>query len=202
MTESLYSTIILENLLEAEKVLKNFTNNENNIKSIENAAEVIVLSLKNGGKVLSCGNGGSLCDAEHFAEELSGRFSNNRKALSAISLTNPAHITCVGNDHGFDFIFSRAIESYGQSGDVLLAISTSGNSINIYNAALAAKKLGMKVILLTGGNKETKLAHLSDVTISIPHVGYSDRIQEMHIKCIHILVLLVEKSLIDSANKS
>lgn len=141
---------------------------------------------------MSCGNGGSNCDAMHFAEELSGRFRSDRKALPAISISDPAHITCVGNDYGFEYIFSRYVEALGREGDVLLAISTSGNSSNILNAVKAAKERGMMVIALSGKDGG-KLASMADVNIIVSHVGFSDRIQEVHIKIIHILILLIEK---------
>ena len=136
-----------------------------------------------------------MSDAMHFAEELSGRYREDRPAYAAIALSSPAHITCVANDYGFDKIFSRGIEALGSEGDVLLAISTSGNSTNILEAARAAKSKGMKVLSLTGGNGG-ELAALSDYEIRIPWDGYSDRIQEMHIKCIHAMIDAIEKSFI------
>ena len=133
-----------------------------------------------------------MCDAMHFAEELSGKFREERKPLPAISISDPSHITCVGNDYGFQFVFSKYLEGIGISGDVLLAISTSGNSENIINAANYAKANNIKVVSLTGKDGG-KLSGLSDVEIRVPHFGYSDRIQEIHIKVIHILILLIEK---------
>jgi D-sedoheptulose 7-phosphate isomerase len=162
-----------------------------NIKAIEKAADVIVESLKSGGKVISCGNGGSHCDAMHFAEELSGRYRDDRKALAAVCISDVSHITCVGNDYGFEFIFSRYLEGLGKEGDVLFALSTSGNSKNVLRAAEAAKKKGMKVIAMTGKDGG-KLSAMADVEVRVPHGGYADRIQEVHIKVIHILILLVE----------
>ncbi len=132
-----------------------------------------------------------MCDAMHFAEELTGKFRNERNALPAIAISDPSHITCVGNDYGFDYIFSRYIEGVGKEGDALLAISTSGNSKNIINAAKKAKEKGIKVISLTG-KVGGELSKLSDIEIRVPHLGYSDRIQEIHIKIIHIIILLIE----------
>jgi D-sedoheptulose 7-phosphate isomerase len=143
---------------------------------------------------MSCGNGGSHCDAMHFAEELSGKFRDARPAIAAMALSEVSHITCVGNDYGFDFIFSRAVEALGRKGDVLLAISTSGNSKNILEACKAAKARGIKIIGLTGKDGG-KLSKVSDVEIRVPYDGYADRIQEIHIKIIHIFILLIEKRL-------
>lgn len=184
---------IKEELTQASHVLSTFLSSESNLKAIEEAASVMTTSIQSGGKIISCGNGGSQCDAMHFAEELSGRFRNDRKALPAISISDPSHITCVGNDYGFDFVFSRFVEGLGNSGDVLLAISTSGNSANVLHAVNAAREKGMKVVALTGKDGG-KLAPLADVSIIVPHNGFADRIQEIHIKVIHILILLIEKA--------
>ena len=143
-------SIIKQEFLEARSVLESFLSDETNFDRIEQAGSMMVDALKGGHKLISCGNGGSMCDAMHFAEELSGLYRNRRKALAAISISDPSHITCAGNDFGFDHIFSRYVEAMGQDGDVLLAISTSGNSANVINAANAAKSKGMKVIGLTG----------------------------------------------------
>src|SRR5690606_28969286 len=177
-----------------QQVLSTFLAQNDTVLLIEKAADIMAASLKNGGKILSCGNGGSMCDAMHFAEELSGRYRENRKALAALSLSDSAHISCVANDYGYDYVFSRGVEAFGRQGDVLLAISTSGNSKNILLAAEAARELGMNVISLTGKDGG-KLAALSDVEIRVPHFGYADRIQEIHIKVIHIFMLLIEKQL-------
>lgn len=149
-------------------------------------------SLKNGGKILSCGNGGSMCDAMHFAEELTGRYRDDRAPMAAISISDPSHMSCVSNDYGYDHIFSRYVQALVRPGDVLLGISTSGNSANVLKAAEAAKAQGALVVTLTGKDGG-KLAPLSDVEIRVPHFGYADRIQEIHIKVIHILILLLEK---------
>jgi D-sedoheptulose 7-phosphate isomerase len=184
--------IITRSFGDAESVLKQFVSNKYNLEQISKAGELMSKSIKTGGKIMSCGNGGSMCDAMHFAEELSGRFRGDRRALPALSISDPSHITCVGNDYGFDNIFSRYIEGLGKSGDVLLAISTSGNSANVVNAAIAAKKCGIMVVSLTGKDGG-KLKGLSDVNLNVEHFGFSDRIQEIHIKIIHILIELIEK---------
>jgi D-sedoheptulose 7-phosphate isomerase len=186
------ASLIQAELTEARTVLDQFLANEANLTCIAQAAELLAKSLRSGGKALSCGNGGSLCDAQHFAEELSGRYRHDRPALAAIALTEASHMTCVANDYGFEFVFSRFVQALGRPGDVLLAISTSGNSPNILNAAEAARAAGMHVISLTGKNGG-KLADLSDVEIRVPHFGFADRIQEVHIKVIHILIMLIEK---------
>src|SRR5689334_18091585 len=141
---------IKHNFSEAKQVLEKFLSEEKNFNLIEQAGQILVTAFKNGGKVISCGNGGSMCDAMHFAEELSGRFREDRKPFPAISISDPSHLSCVGNDYGFDFVFSRFIEAMGNKTDVLLAISTSGNSKNILKAIEVAKKKGMKIIGLTG----------------------------------------------------
>ena len=187
--------LVLDQLLEAASVLDNFLKDQGSIVKIEAAAELMANSINSGGKILSCGNGGSHCDAMHFAEELTGKFRNERRALPAIAIADPSHITCVGNDYGFDHIFSRYVEGLGRPDDVLLAISTSGNSANIINAVAAAKEKGMKVVALTG-KQGGKLADLSDIEVRVPHMGYSDRIQEIHIKVIHIIILLIEQKVI------
>ncbi|NML66723.1 D-sedoheptulose 7-phosphate isomerase [Hymenobacter sp. RP-2-7] len=192
MSASPLATRVRAELTEARALLDTFLADEANLTRISQAAELVAASLRAGGKVLTCGNGGSLCDAQHFAEELSGRYRADRPALAAIALTEASHMTCVANDYGFEFVFSRFVQALGRPGDVLLAISTSGNSPNVLNAAEAAKALGMKVVSLTGKDGG-RLAALSDVEIRVPHFGFADRIQEVHIKAIHIMILLIEE---------
>jgi D-sedoheptulose 7-phosphate isomerase len=187
--------IISQELNEAQLVLQNFLSDEKNIADIEAAARLMADAIQNGGKILSCGNGGSHCDAMHFAEELSGRYRENRRALPAIAISDVSHISCVSNDYGYEYVFSRFIEGLGNQGDVLLGISTSGNSGNIINAVEAARKKGMKVIILSGKDGG-KLADKADIEVRVPHFGYADRIQEIHIKVIHIFILLIEKMVI------
>ena len=191
----MYTSEIKEQLLEASDVLTNFLNNENNLKAIQTAAELIAESLKNDGKVISAGNGGSHCDAMHFAEELTGRYRENRPAYGAIAISDPSHLSCVSNDYGYEYVFSRYLEGVGRKGDVFLGISTSGNSKNIITAVETAKQKGIKTIVLTGKDGG-KLAGLTDVEIRVEHFGYADRIQEVHIKCIHILINLIEKLMV------
>jgi D-sedoheptulose 7-phosphate isomerase len=178
---------------EASKILNSFQTEEN-FSKIEQAIWILSESLKVGNKVISCGNGGSMCDAMHFAEELSGRYRNNRKGLAAISISDPSHLSCVGNDYGFDYVFSRFIEAVGQQGDVLLGISTSGNSKNVILAVEKAKEMGMKTIVLTGKDGG-KLANQADIEIRAPYSEFADRAQEIHIKIIHNLILGIEKAL-------
>lgn len=184
--------IIHAELKEAATVLQNFIGNKHNIAAIEKASKIIADAINHGGKIISCGNGGSHCDAMHFAEELTGRFRESRRPLPAIAISDPAHLSCTSNDYGFEFVFSRFIEALGNKADVLLAISTSGNSTNVINALHEARVKGMKTILLTGEDGG-KMAGLADVELCVPHQGYADRIQEIHIKVIHILIMLVEK---------
>ena len=177
-------------------MLDQFLGNPENLSRVALAAEIMATALKNGGKILSCGNGGSLCDAQHFAEELSGRYRHDRPALAALALTDAAHLSCVANDYGYEHVFSRFVQALARPGDVLLAISTSGNSPNILRAAEAARAAGMTVVSLTGKDGG-QLAALSDVEIRVAHFGFADRIQEVHIKVIHGLILLIEKLVIE-----
>jgi len=189
-----FQTIISTELNEAAALLGRFLSEPTHLLRIEEASIAIANSIKGRGKVISCGNGGSHCDAMHFAEELTGKYREPRKAIPAICISDPSHISCVSNDYGYEFVFSRYLEALGNKGDVLLGISTSGNSANIIRAAQTAKEKGMKVIILSGRDGG-KLAPLADIELRVPHFGYADRIQEIHIKIIHILMLLIEKQL-------
>jgi D-sedoheptulose 7-phosphate isomerase len=186
--------IIKKEFLEARSVLESYLADDTNFERIEQAGNIMVNSLKRGNKLISCGNGGSMSDAMHFAEELSGQYRNRRKALAAIAASDVTHLTCAGNDFGFDHIFSRFVEALGQDGDVLIAISTSGNSTNVINAAIAAKEKGMYVIGLTG-KEGGRLAGLCDVELRAPFSKYSDRTQEIHIKIIHALINYIEMNI-------
>lgn len=190
----MYHDLIRDELNEAAKTLEQFLSQDANLNVIQQAAELLAASFKQGGKVLSCGNGGSHCDAMHFAEELTGRYREDRPGYPAIAISDVSHLSCVSNDFGYEFVFSRFIEAVGQSGDVLLGISTSGNSGNIIRAINAARSKGMKVITLTGKDGG-KMAGTADIEIRVPHFGYADRIQEIHIKIIHILIMLIEKEM-------
>lgn len=185
---------IKQHFSEAHQVLTEFLSDDENFAKIEQAGILLTEAIKAGNKIISCGNGGSMCDAMHFAEELSGRYRNDRRALPAISISDPSHISCVGNDYGYAYIFSRMVEAIGQPGDVLLGISTSGNSENILNAIDAAKAKGIKVIGLTGKDGG-KMAGLCDVEIRAPRSSYADRAQEIHIKVIHSLIDFVERNI-------
>ncbi|MBD1555991.1 D-sedoheptulose 7-phosphate isomerase [Vibrio sp. S9_S30] len=190
----MYQDLIKSELQEAADVLSAFLSDDANIKQIENAAKLIADSFKQGGKVLSCGNGGSHCDAMHFAEELTGRYRENRPGYPGIAISDPSHLSCVSNDFGYESVFSRYVEAVGAKGDVLFGLSTSGNSGNILKAIDAAKAKGMKTIALTGKDGG-KMAGLADIEIRVPHFGYADRIQEIHIKIIHIVIQLIEKEM-------
>ena len=176
-----------DHFLDAQNTLAAFLADERNFERIEEAINIIVNAFQNGGKIIACGNGGSHCDAMHFAEELTGRYRNNRKALPALAISDSSHITCVGNDYGYDYIFSRFVEAHGNTGDVLLGISTSGNSANVINALETAKSLGMRTIALTGKDGG-KIKDLCELEIRAPRSDYADRAQEIHIKIIHSLI--------------
>ncbi|MEY3270246.1 MAG: hypothetical protein RIS89_343 [Bacteroidota bacterium] len=183
---------LLAEFQEAQQVLANFSTPEN-MRKIAQGVSMMHSALANGQKIMSCGNGGSMCDAMHFAEELSGRYRNNRPALAAVSISDPSHLSCVANDYGYDHVFARYIEGLGQKGDVLLGISTSGNSKNVILAVEAAKAKGMHTIVLTGKDGG-QLAGLADLEIRAPHSAYADRAQEIHIKVIHAFILGIEQA--------
>jgi D-sedoheptulose 7-phosphate isomerase len=182
---------IKENFRQAQEVLDRFVSDPKTWEKLEEAGVAMVQALKSGNKIISCGNGGSLCDAMHFAEELTGRFQQNRMPLPALAISDPSHITCVANDFGYDQVFSRMVEALGKPGDILLAISSSGNSQNVVNAIRSARQLGMKTVGLTG-KTGGEMAALCDVEIRVSHLGYSDRVQEIHIKVVHSLVNYIE----------
>lgn len=183
------------NLLESYKIelalLENFIKEEEERRETEKVAKELADVFTKGNKVLICGNGGSNCDALHFAEEFTGRFRGDRKALPAIAISDSSHITCVGNDYGFDYIFSRGVEAYGKEGDIFFGISTSGNSPNVIKAVEAAKKLGMKTCVLLGKDGG-KLKGMCDYEFIIPGKT-SDRIQEIHMMILHIIIEGVER---------
>jgi D-sedoheptulose 7-phosphate isomerase len=185
---------IADHFLEAREILNQFIDNQDNFEKIKFAGDTIISSIRNGGKVISCGNGGSMSDAMHFAEELTGRFRENRGPIPAIAISDPSHISCISNDYGFDYIFSRFVESIGSKGDVLLAISTSGNSKNVLEAVKAAKKNEMYIIALTGKDGGL-LAQEADLELRAPMSKWADRVQEIHIKIIHSLIHYIETNL-------
>jgi D-sedoheptulose 7-phosphate isomerase len=187
-------SVIKQNFFEAREILDAYMNEPENWKSLARAGDMMIECIRGGGKILSCGNGGSMCDAMHFAEEMTGRFRENRRALPAISISDASHMSCTANDYGYNYIFSRYIDAFGKKGDILLAISTSGNSPNILEAVSSAHMLGMKVVALTGKTGGT-LASCCDVQLKAPQTQWSDRAQEIHIKIIHSLIQYIELGL-------
>ena len=182
-----------EHFSEAAQLLDTVRNDAAFMDAVEAAGKAMCQAISQGGKIISCGNGGSMSDAMHFAEELSGRYRDDRPGLPAISCSDPSHITCVGNDYGFDRVFARFVQALGQTGDCLLAISTSGNSTNVVEAAKAANSKGMTVVGLTGRGGGA-LRALCDVVVDVPWTGYADRVQEVHIKVIHGWIDLIERA--------
>ena len=189
-----FNKLIKEELNEAEKLLNKIINQPAMINNINQAASLMAEAVKNNVKIISCGNGGSHCDAMHFAEELTGRYRDERPPIPAIAISDPSHMSCVSNDYGFENIFSRFIDAMGQPEDVLLGITTSGNSPNVINAVKSANRKGMTTIILSG-NDGGQVSAISNINIIVPFSGYSDRIQEIHIKIIHIFILLIEQQL-------
>lgn len=186
---------LAKSLEEAENSVRTFRSDSRNLEALSEAVLIMAGALKSGNKLISCGNGGSMSDAMHFAEELTGRFRENRPGMAALAISDPSYLSCVANDFGYAQVFSRFVETVGNPGDVLLAISTSGNSENVIEAALSARKKGMKVVALTG-KSGGKLAELCDVEIRAPYSDYADRAQEIHIKVIHCLIEGLESELL------
>lgn len=189
--------LILHELLYSARLLDKFTSDPDNIQSIQNAAELMIHSIKKGKKIITCGNGGSMSDAMHFASELTGRYKNDRPPIKAMAISDPGHLSCVGNDYGYSRVFSRWIEAHGEAEDVLVAISTSGNSENVFAAVQMAISRDMYVVFLSGNDGGTiqDLLTPADVEIRVPHSGYAGPVQEMHIKIIHILCGLIEQGI-------
>ena len=183
---------ILNTLSDSRDYLHRFMSDGNNIEAIARAASVMIATLHKGNTIYSCGNGGSMSDAMHFAEELTGRYRKNRLGLSASAISDPGHISCVANDFGYEFIFSRYLEARARKGDCLLAISTSGSSRNVIKATEFAMANGMEVVSLTG-EAASQLGKLASVDISTGKSAFADRVQEVHIKIIHTLIELIER---------
>lgn len=181
-------------LSEAQQALEALRSDTSMLATIAAAGKALADAMANGNRVFSCGNGGSMCDAMHFAEELSGRFRSDRPPLAAQAISDVGHMSCVANDFGYAEVFSRYIAAHGRPGDVLLAISTSGASPSILMAVEAAKARGMWTIGLTG-KADGKLARQANQVICTPGGRYADRVQELHIKVIHILIEIVERHL-------
>lgn len=179
---------------EAAEALARLRADDATLVRIEQAGEMLASCFSAGGRAFSCGNGGSMCDAMHFAEELTGRFRQDRPGYAALAISDPSHLSCVGNDYGYEQVFARYVQAHGRAGDVLLAISTSGTSRNVIAAVHAAKALGVRVIALTG-RAGTPISEAADIAIVTPGGRYADRVQELHIKVIHILIELVERRL-------
>lgn len=185
-------THIRSSLQEAHSALNALLANPEALAGIEQAAALLIATFEAKGRVYSCGNGGSMCDAMHFAEELTGRYRLDRAALPALAISDASHMSCVGNDYGYEHIFSRYIEAHGRPGDCLLALTTSGTSKNVVRAARVAKEQGVKVIILSG-KQAPELMALSDVYLCTPGGQFADRVQELHIKVLHILIELIER---------
>lgn len=185
---------VLAALNDARDALDALISNEKTIDAVVAAANLMTDAVEGDCKVMSCGNGGSLCDAMHFAEEMTGRYRSDRRPYAALAISDVSHMACVGNDYGYEDVFSRYVEAHGRRGDVLLAITTSGTSRNVVKAAEVARRKGVKVVALTGRDA-TPIAELADVAIVTPAGRWADRVQELHIKCIHILIELIERRL-------
>lgn len=178
---------------EAKATVDRFMTQTDTFEKLESVSQTLLQTLKSGGTIFSCGNGGSHCDAMHFAEELTGRYRKDRQPLAALALGDASHLTCVSNDFGFEVVFERQIQALGRAGDCLLLFSTSGNSKNQILAVEAAKGKGIKTVALlgkTGG----KLKEMADLSLVVP-AATSERVQEIHIKIVHSVVEAVERKL-------
>jgi len=183
----------LTSFQEAQKTLEDFWKNPEQIQKCVQFTQLLIEMYKKGGNLFTCGNGGSHCDAMHFAEELTGRYRKDRRPLGALALGDPSHVTCVSNDYGFAHIFSRQVEGLGRAGDILVGLSTSGNSENVIRAFEAARAKGLKTVALLGKDGG-KMKGMADLAIIVPAMT-SDRIQEIHIKIIHTVIETVEREI-------
>ena len=179
---------------EAASRFDSLARDERSIGQIAEAGRLLAACLAGGGKVITCGNGGSMCDAMHLAEELSGRFRADRRALGALALSDPGYLTCVGNDFGYDEVFARGVEALGRPGDVLVAFTTSGASANVVRAVAAARRIGMVAVAVTGRDGSA-VEEAASCTVVTPGGRWADRVQELHALVIHSLIELVEHSL-------
>jgi D-sedoheptulose 7-phosphate isomerase len=179
---------------EAAATLRAFLDDPDGLAGVRRFADAARGALERGGRLLACGNGGSMCDAMHFAEEWTGRFRGDRAALPAIALSDPAMLTCVANDFGFDEVFARGVEALGRPGDLLVLLSTSGESPNMLRAAEAARERELVTVGLLGKGGGA-LRERVDVPLVVPHATTSDRIQEVHIKILHTVIEVVERDL-------
>ena len=179
---------------EAAATLQAFLEDPEALDGVRRFVLAAARTLRSGGLLLSCGNGGSMCDAMHFAEEWTGRFRSDRRALPAMAMSDPSQLTCISNDFGFDEVFARQVEAHGRSGDLLVAISTSGDSPNVLRACEAAREKGLTTVGLLGKGGGA-LAEQVDIPIVVPRATTSDRIQEIHIKVLHIAIEAVEREM-------
>lgn len=186
-------TVWTNSFNEASQVLNQFLNDPSQIEKCTQFSNLLYETFKSGGVLYTCGNGGSHCDAMHFAEEWTGRYRKDRPAVGALALGDASHTTCVSNDYGFEYVFSRQVDGLGRKGDILVGLSTSGNSKNVIRAFESAKKKGIKTVALLGRDGGAMKA-MADLAIVIP-AQTSDRIQEMHIKIIHTVIESVERRL-------
>jgi len=181
-------------LVEASLTLEAFLSDEENLRAVERFANAACATLTRGGRIYVCGNGGSMSDAMHFAEELSGRFRKERAALSALSFSDPATLSCIANDFGYEEVFARQVEAHGRAGDLLVTLSTTGESANLLAATRVARELGLTTVALLGRGGG-KLASEVDVPIIVPHATTSDRIQEVHLQILHAAIEAIERRL-------
>jgi D-sedoheptulose 7-phosphate isomerase len=186
--------VVRDSLAEARDALDALLADEAMLAEVARAGALLADTFRRGGKVYSCGNGGSMCDAMHFAEEWTGRFRGNREAVPALAFSDPSHLTCIANDFGYDEVFARQVEAHGREGDLLVALSTSGNSPNVLRAVEVARARGVTSVGLLGKGGG-KLKALVDIPIVVPLATTSDRIQELHIKVLHIVIEAVERRL-------
>ena len=183
--------MLARSIIEAHEALARFIADRSNLERLEVVSRELAETLASGGKILAIGNGGSMCDAMHFCEELTGRFRGDRPPLAAIACSDPGHLTCVANDYGYQEVFARWVRGLGRSGDALVALSTSGNSANVIRAVEAAKAIGMRVVLLLGKGGG-KLAGTGDHQWIAPGET-ADRIQEIHMLVLHTLIEGIER---------
>jgi len=190
--------IVRASLREAAEGVAALASDEQRLATVARAGEALAERLAAGGKVISCGNGGSMSDAMHFAEELTGRYRDDRPPIAAMAVSDPGHLSCTANDYGYEQVFARYVEAHARPGDALVAISTSGRSPNVLRAAEAAKARDTLVVALTG-RPGSALADLADIEVCTPAGRYADRVQELHITVLHILVEIIERRLAGGA---